>query len=266
MTKTRLENVKIPLGTALVTGAGKRIGRAIAKRLAEAGFDLALHYHHSDAECQSLALEITQIGRKCQCFSADLADEASVRDLMRMAHAELGIVTLLVNNAAMFERDEWEQVTHESWHRHMAINLYAPFCLMQEMAQNLRGAVPPERPNLPGLIVNMIDQRVWNLTPHFVSYSVSKYGLWGLTQSLALAFAPQIRVNAIGPGPTLPSPNQSDAHFASQQASLPLHHGASPKEIAEAVMFLWHSSSMTGQMLALDGGQHLNWRGSQTDA
>ncbi|MCX8506269.1 MAG: SDR family oxidoreductase [Alphaproteobacteria bacterium] len=260
MAKTPAQTDKKPLGTALVTGASKRIGRAIARRLAEAGFDLALHYHHSEAECQSLAQEITQLGRNCLCLAADLVDEASVRELFRAAHVQLSPVTLLVNNAALFERDEWNSVTHDSWHRHMAINLYAPFCLMQEMARNLSRHLPPER---TGLIVNMIDQRVWNLTPHFVSYSVSKYGLWGLTQSLALAFAPQIRVNAIGPGPTLPSPNQSDAHFTHQQASLPLRHGASPEEIAEAVMFLWHSSSMTGQMLALDGGQHLNWRGEQ---
>jgi NAD(P)-dependent dehydrogenase (short-subunit alcohol dehydrogenase family) len=157
-----------------------------------------------------------------------------------------------VNNASRFERDEIDSVTRESWDGHLEANLRAPFVL----AQGFAAALPAGR---CGLIVNLLDERVWNLTPHFVSYTVSKSALWTLTRTLALALAPRIRVNAIGPGPALPSARQSDAQFARQCASLPLRRGTSPEEICQAVRFLLAAGAMTGQMIALDGGQHLGW-------
>jgi NAD(P)-dependent dehydrogenase (short-subunit alcohol dehydrogenase family) len=166
--------------------------------------------------------------------------------------AALGPVGVLVNNASCFERDEWHDATRASWDAHMEPNLRAPFVLMQEFARLL-----PE--GREGVVVNMLDERVWSLTPHFVSYTVSKAALWALTQSMALALAPRIRVNGIGPGPTVPSPRQSAAQFARQSASVPLRRASSPEEVARAVLAVLALPSFTGQMIALDGGQHLHW-------
>ena len=178
--------------------------------------------------------------------------ESETQKLIGAATEALGPVTCLVNNASLFERDEALTVTRESWDAHLEINLRAPFVLMQEFARRL----PAEA---SGTIVNIVDERVWNLTPHFVSYTLSKAGLWTLTQAMAMALAPRIRVNAIGPGPTLPSPRQSAEQFARQQAGVPLQRGATPEEIAAAVRFILASGALTGQMIALDGGQHLGW-------
>ena len=164
----------------------------------------------------------------------------------------MGPLGCLVNNASAFERDSAEDASRESWDLHLEANLRAPFLLSQGFAR----ALPAER---GGLIVNLLDQRVWNLTPHFISYTLSKSGLWTLTQTLALALAPRIRVNAIGPGPCLPSPRQSDAEFARQCALMPLGRGTTPEEIVSALRFLLAVPSITGQMIALDGGQHLGW-------
>ena len=237
---------------ALVTGGAKRLGRAIALALAEAGFDLAIHYAASAEDAAGTVAEITRRGRRAIALQADLAREEEVMRLLPAAQAALGPIGVLVNNASAFERDEWHDATRESWDRHLEPNLRAPFVLAQAMAK----ALPAEA---EGAIVNMLDQRVWSLTPHFVSYTVSKAGLWTLTQTLALALAPRIRVNAIGPGPALPSPRQSAAQFARQCASVPLRRGTSPEEVARGVLMLLALPSMTGQMIALDGGQHLQW-------
>jgi NAD(P)-dependent dehydrogenase (short-subunit alcohol dehydrogenase family) len=239
-------------GCALVTGAGQRIGRAIALALARDGYALALHYRRSRQAAETLADEIAAGGGRAMPVPADLECEAEVATLVDRAAEALGPVQVLVNNAAAFERDEADSATRESWDRHMEANLRAPFVLMQRMA-----ALLPQ--DMTGNVVNLIDQRVWNLTPHFVSYTLSKAGLWTLTRTMALALAPRIRVNAIGPGPTLPSPRQSEAQFARQQAATPLHRGTSPAEIAEAVRFILAAPALTGQMIALDGGQHLGW-------
>ncbi len=237
---------------ALVTGGAKRIGRAIALALAEAGFAVAVHCHASRDEAEATAAAIRAGGGRACVLAADLADEAAVARLLPDAAAALGPIGVLVNNASTFERDEWHDATRASWDRHIEPNLRAPFVLMQEFARAL-----PEQAE--GLVVNMLDQRVWSLTPHFVSYTVAKAGLWALTQSMALALAPRIRVNAIGPGPTVPSARQTEAQFARQAQSVPLRHGTSPEEVGEAVLSLLRLSAMTGQMLALDGGQHLQW-------
>jgi NAD(P)-dependent dehydrogenase (short-subunit alcohol dehydrogenase family) len=237
---------------ALVTGGARRIGRAIALALAEQGFAVAVHCQTSIAEAEATASDIRARGVGAVVLQADLAVEAEVAGLIPACVAALGPLGVLVNNASLFERDEWDSVTAESWNAHMATNLRAPFVLIQAFAS----ALPADR---QGLVVNLIDQRVWALTPHFVSYTVSKAGLWTLTQTMALALAPRIRVNAIGPGPALPSPRQSPEQFARQEAGVPLRRGTSPAEIAQAVLAILGLPAMTGQMIALDGGQHLNW-------
>jgi len=237
---------------ALVTGAGRRIGRAIALDLARRGLAVAVHYNASAADAEAVAAEIRAHGGNAVALKADLADEAAVEQLIPAATAVLGPLGVLVNNASTFEYDSVDSTTRAGWDRHMEANLRAPFVLIQQFARQV-----PE--TAEGAVVNLIDQRVWNLTPHFVTYTVSKAALWTLTQTLALALAPRIRVNAIGPGPTLPSTHQTDAQFARQCADMPLGRGTSPEEIAEAVWFLLQAPAMTGQMLALDGGQHLGW-------
>lgn len=238
--------------TALVTGGAQRIGRAIALTLAGAGFDVAVHCNASRAACEDTCAAIRAQGRRATLLQADLADEAQTASLLPAATAALGAIGVLVNNASRFERDEWHDATRESWDAHLEANLRAPFVLMQDFARALPDTAE-------GVVVNLLDQRVWSLTPHFVSYTVSKAGLWALTQSMALALAPRIRVNGIGPGPALPSPRQSQAQFERQADSVPLRHATSPEEIAQAVLATLALPSLTGQMLALDGGQHLQW-------
>ncbi len=245
----------IPLAiprTALVTGGAKRIGRTIALALADAGFDVAIHFHGSAAEAKATAEAIHARGRRATFLHADLTDEAAVQRLLPEAVQRLGPVGVLVNNASIFERDEWDDATRASWDTHIKANLRAPFVLMQHFASALPASAE-------GAIVNMIDQRVWSLTPHFVSYTVSKAGLWALTQTMALALAPRIRVNGIGPGPALASTRQTAAQFDRQSGSVPLGHGTNPDEVARAVLVILAMPAMTGQMIALDGGQHLQW-------
>ncbi len=238
---------------ALVTGAARRLGRALALELAGAGFAVAVHHRDSTEEAEALCRRIGEGGGRAVALQADLTVEAETEPLARRATEALGgPLGVLVNNASTFEYDAWNSVTRQSWDGHLEPNLRAPFVLTQAMAR----ALPAEA---EGVVINLIDQRVWNLTPHFVSYTVSKAGLWALTQSLALALAPRIRVNAIGPGPALPSPRQTQAHFDGQCASLPLGRGTSLDEIRRAARFLLAAPSVTGQMLALDGGQHLAW-------
>jgi NAD(P)-dependent dehydrogenase (short-subunit alcohol dehydrogenase family) len=236
----------------LVTGAGKRVGRAIALMLGREGWDVAVHYRRSRDEAEAVVRDIVAGGRRAVAVSADLAREEETAALVTRAATALGPLGCLVNNASVFEDDLALTATRASWDRHLETNLRAPFLLMQGFARQLPA-------DAQGAIVNLLDQRVWSLTPYFISYTLSKAGLWALTQSMALALAPRIRVNGIGPGPTLPSPRQSEAQFQRQQALMPLGHGTSPEEIAEAVRFILGARAMTGQMIALDGGQHLGW-------
>jgi NAD(P)-dependent dehydrogenase (short-subunit alcohol dehydrogenase family) len=242
---------------ALVTGAARRLGRAIALGLADAGFSVAVHSHTSTADAEATCDEIRRRGRDAVKLRADLAQEAEVTGLLAAAEAALGPIGVLVNNASAFERDEWHDATRHSWDRHIEPNLRAPFVLIQDFARRLP-------PLAEGVVVNMLDQRVWSLTQHFVSYSVSKAGLWALTQSMALALAPRIRVNAIGPGPALANARQTQAAYARQSASVPLGHGTGPDEVARAVIAILGFPAMTGQMIALDGGQHLQWGAART--
>jgi NAD(P)-dependent dehydrogenase (short-subunit alcohol dehydrogenase family) len=237
---------------ALVTGGAQRLGRAIVLELARAGFDVAIHFNTSRDAAEETGRQVRDLGRRAVLLQADLADEAQTGRLIHDATEELGPVGVLVNNASRFDRDEWHDASRESWDAHMEANLRTPFVLIQAFARALPATAE-------GVVINMIDQRVWSLTPHFVSYTISKAGLWALTQTMALALAPRIRVNAIGPGPALPSPRQSEALFARQAASVPLGHGTSPAEVASAVTMIVGLPAMTGQMIALDGGQHLQW-------
>ena len=237
---------------ALVTGAARRLGQAIAFALADAGFAVAVHHHNSAQDAEATCSEIRRRGRNAVPLRADLANEPEVLTLLPAAEAALGPIGVLVNNASVFERDEWHDATRASWDRHLHPNLRAPFVLMQNFARCLP-------PTAEGVIVNLLDQRVWSLTQHFVSYTISKAALWALTQTMALALAPRIRVNGIGPGPALPNTNQTQAQFTRQSASVPLGLGTNPQEVGRAVVAILTLPAMTGQMIALDGGQHLQW-------
>lgn len=254
-------------GLALVTGAGRRLGRAMALWLAGRGHDLALHYASSGDEAEALAAEIRAMGRRAETFRADLLEEAQTAALIGRVLARMGgPVTLLVNNASIFDYDDLPSVTRESWDRHFESNLRAPFVLTQAMAaQGLEpGRDEAGEPVAVGLIVNMIDQRVLKPVPDHMSYGIAKAGLWAMTRMTAQALAPAIRVNAIGPGPTLQGGRQTADQFARQRAATPLNRGANPADICAALGFFLDSPSVTGQMICADGGQHLAWQTPDT--
>ena len=248
--------------TALVTGAGKRLGRAIALYLAGRGDDVAVHYAASADEAEATVAEIRALGRRAQAFQADLLDEAQVQALIPAATAALGPLTVLVNSASIFEYDRIETATRESWDRHIESNLRAPYVLSQAFARQCPPATTDEtgEPLARGLIVNLIDQRILKLTPEFSTYTIAKMGLWALTQTAAQGLAPHIRVNAIGPGPTLRGSRQSETHFARQRAATVLGRGSNPSDITAALGFFLDSPAVTGQFIAVDGGQHLGWK------
>jgi NAD(P)-dependent dehydrogenase (short-subunit alcohol dehydrogenase family) len=213
---------------------------------------VAIHYRGSAAEADEVVREAEATGSRAAALQADLSKEEETARLVPAAVEALGRLDLLVNNASVFVNDTVADATRESWDRHIETNLRAPLVLSQAFAH----ALPEGR---SGNIVNIIDERVWNLTPYFLSYTVSKMGLWTLTRTLALGLAPRIRVNGIGPGPTLQNERQSDEQFRRQWQSVPLKRATDPQEIAEAVRFILAAPAMTGQMIALDGGQHLAW-------
>jgi NAD(P)-dependent dehydrogenase (short-subunit alcohol dehydrogenase family) len=239
-------------GAALVTGAGRRIGQVLALEAARAGYDVAIHYRASASEAEDTARAVQDLGRRAVLVRADLSDEDETRSLIAQA-APLGPLTLLINNASAFEDDRVGGLSRATWDRHLETNLRAPIVLAEAMAQ----ALPADR---QGLVVNLIDQRVWRPNPQFFSYTLSKAGLWWATQTLAQALAPRIRVNAIGPGPTLPSVHQAPGEFEAEAAGVLLQRRASPEEVAAALRYLIDASSVTGQMIAVDGGQHLGWK------
>lgn len=250
-------------GAALVTGAGQRLGRAIALDLASAGWRVAIHYNRSSDAAEEAAAEIRERGGQAATVGADLLDETQVETLVsRAAEAVGGPFTLLVNNASIFEPDSVTDGTRESWDRAIGSNLRAPVKLTQDFAAQAPEAGTDENgePRAAACVVNMIDQRVWRPTPFFMSYTIAKMGLWAFTRTAAMALAPRIRVNGIGPGPTMVNERQADDHFAKQRRNVILGRGAHPSDICAGVRFLISADSMTGQMLALDGGQHLAWK------
>lgn len=240
-------------GVALVTGAARRVGRAIALALAAAGWDVVVHFRTADEDADSLVREIEALGRRAAALGADLSAEAETASLMARAGAALGPITCLVNNASTFESDTVATATRASWDTHMEVNLRAPFVLAQAFQAQLPDGAD-------GAIINIIDQRVWNLTPDFTTYTLSKAGLWGLTQILARAMAPRVRVNGIGPGPTLQSVHQSADDFAEEWTAMPLARQVQPEDICRAVVFILESPAVTGQMIAVDAGQHMGMR------
>jgi NAD(P)-dependent dehydrogenase (short-subunit alcohol dehydrogenase family) len=240
-------------GTALVTGAARRLGRALALTAAEAGYDVAVHHRSGAEDAQALAAEIASRGRKAAALAAELTDEAQTRALVGRAADALGPVTLLVNNASVFQDDRIGSMTRASWDAHIETNLYAPILLSQAFAAELPAGAE-------GLIINMLDQRVLKPNPQFFSYGLSRAALWAATQTLAQALAPRIRVNAIGPGPTLPSIHQTAETFAAEARNVLLERRSSPEDIAQAARYLIEARQVTGQMITVDGGQHLNWR------
>ncbi len=238
-------------GAALVTGGARRIGRAIVLALAARGHDVAIHHRESVEDAEAVAEEVRALGRRAAVVSADLTDEAQVRALIPAAAAALGPISVLVNNASVFEDDRVGDLSRETWDLHLETNLRAPVVLAEAFAEQA-----PDGSS----IVNLLDQRVLKPDPRFFSYALSRNGLWWATRTLAQALAPRIRVNGVGPGPTLASIHQSEAEFAAEQAAMPLGHGSSPEDIAQAVAYLVDARSVTGQMIAVDAGQHLAWQ------
>jgi NAD(P)-dependent dehydrogenase (short-subunit alcohol dehydrogenase family) len=240
-------------GGALITGAARRIGRALAIKAQGLGYDVVIHGRHVDDAAHDLAQTLRDMGGRSEVVGADLAADADLSTLIPRAVAAVGPLTLLVNNASLFDEDRIDTLTPASFDAHIAANLRAPILLAQAFAAQ----VPAGQ---DALIVNILDQRVLRPTPQFFSYSISKAALWRATPMLAQALAPRIRVNGIGPGPTLASIHQSAEDFAAEIAGLPLERGASPEEIAAAMAYLIDARAVTGQMIAVDGGQHLAWR------
>ena len=248
--------------TALVTGGARRRGRAITLYLARRGLDVAIHYQSSAAEAEATAAEARALGVRAEIFAADLLDLDQSEALVDRAQAALGPLALLVNNASIFEYDNIATATRDSWDRHIGSNLRAPFVLTQAMAaQDLPDLRDAGGERLAAaLIVNMIDQRVLKPVPDYMTYGIAKAGLWAMTRMTAQALAPRIRVNAIGPGPTLQGGRQSAEQFRAQRAATVLNRGAGPADICAALGFFIDSPAVTGQLICADGGQHLDWR------
>lgn len=244
--------------TALVTGAAKRIGRAIATTLARAGYDIAVHYGTSREEAQAVVAELQTFGVRAVPVQADLGDVDQAARLMANTREALGAVTVLINNASVFADDRVATVTSESWRTHIDTNLLAPILLAQAFAA--QADLPAD-----ASIINLIDQRVLKPSPVFFSYGLSKAGLWHATRILAQDLAPRIRVNAIGPGPTLKSIHQTQADFDREARATLLQKPTSPEEVAATVLYLLNAPSVTGQMICVDSGQHLEWRNADDD-
>jgi NAD(P)-dependent dehydrogenase (short-subunit alcohol dehydrogenase family) len=240
---------------ALVTGAALRLGRAMALDLAKRGWRIGVHHLTSSAEADALVAEIERSGSKAVALQADLTREDQLRGLLRACADALGPPTCLINNAARFEWDTIDTLDWAGWQAELDVNLRAPIFLTQEFSRTLPA-------DASGCVINMIDQRVWRLTPEFFSYTIAKSALWTATRTLAQALAPRIRVNAIGPGPVLPNGRQSEAEFEEECLKTPLRRRAAVEEICGAVRFLLDTPSVTGQMIALDSGQHLSWDGT----
>lgn len=251
------------MNRALVTGAGKRLGREMALCLARRGLDVAVHYASSESGAEEVVAEIRALGRQAVALQADLTvDEQTAALLPAAAKALGGPVDCLVNNASIFDNDTLMSATRETWDRHMQCHLRAPFLLIQALAaQGFEPATDENgEPLATALVVNMVDQSVRKLTPGFMTYTLSKAALWTLTQTAAQALAPAIRVNAIGPGPTIRATRQREEHFAAQRAGTVLQRGSNPSDIVAALAYFLDAPAVTGQLLCVDGGQHLGWQ------
>jgi NAD(P)-dependent dehydrogenase (short-subunit alcohol dehydrogenase family) len=249
--------------TCLITGAARRLGADMALYMAKRGYDVVVHYAGSKADAGEVVSQVQAMGQRAVAIQADLLDDQQTQRLWDSAiDAFSGPIEVLINNASIFEYDTIKTATRTSWDRHMQSNLHAPFLLTQNMARQGLGAVTDANgePQAVGLIINMIDQRVRKLTPEFMTYTLAKMGLWALTQTSAQALAPAIRVNAIGPGPTLRGARQTPAHFEAQRQNTVLKRGANSGDITAALGYFLDAPAVTGQLLCVDGGQHLGWQ------
>jgi len=238
--------------TVLITGGSQRIGAVISEHIAQEGWNVVIHYNKSKNKAFNLKKKLTSYKINCCCIKADLSKESELKKLFTYAKKEMGNINCLINNASTFELDNIHNIEKKKWEYHLNTNVWAPIFLIKQFVKNL--------PNkMPGNIINIVDQRVVNLTPFFTTYTLTKSMLWTLTQTLALALAPKIKVNAIGPGPTFPSKRQTSRQFKNQYRRIPLKKAVDPNEIAEAVLFILSSNSLTGQLINIDAGQHLGW-------
>ena len=236
----------------IITGGATRIGAAIAKRLAGRGVEIVIHFNKSKSNAEKLKKELSKKQTKVYLVKGDLSKEPDVNKILKFAKSKLKYFDCLINNASLFENDKLENFTTDSWGRHLRTNLRTPALLSKEFAKNIKGK--------NNNIVNIIDQRVFKLTPFFFSYTISKTGLYTLTKTSAMSLAPNIRVNGIAPGPTIKNKRQSVKHFKSQYSATPLKKQVNVIEICNAVDFFLKNSSITGQVLAIDSGQSLNWQ------
>jgi len=248
--------------TALITGAAKRIGKGIALALASDGYDVAIHFSESQTDAQNLRDQLEQLGVQASCLKADLMDDQQISSLVDRACESLGNeLTLLINNASIFEEDSIKTMTLESWDRHIYTNLKAPAFLSKAFANQVSKCALDQNGELlsKSNIINIIDQKVLNSNPNFLTYTLAKSGLWNLTRLSAQALGPDVRVNAIGPGPVLKAIHQSEEHFQKQRKDTILGRGSDVDEICNAIKFILGSPGFTGQMLSIDGGEHLKW-------
>ena len=236
----------------IITGAATRIGAAIAKKLSGSGVEMIIHFNKSKTKAEKLQKELIKNKTKVYLVKGDLSKEKDLKMIIKFAKSKLKYFDCLINNASLFENDSLKNFTSKSWNNHLNVNLKAPAYLTKEFVKNTKG----KKNN----IINIIDQRVFKLTPFFTSYTLSKTGLYTLTKTSAMSLAPNIRVNGIAPGPTIKNKRQSNKHFKKQYLATPLKKQVNLKDICSAVDFFIKNSSITGQVLAIDSGQNLNWQ------
>ena len=236
----------------IITGGATRMGAAIARHLSGANKEILIHYNKSRLKAEKLKKELSKKGTKVYIVKGDLSKETDIKKIIKFAKSKLKFFDCLVNNASLFENDKLENFSLDSWSKHLRTNLRAPALLTKEFAKNVKGK--------NNNIINIIDQRVFKLTPYFFSYTLSKTGLYTLTKTSAMSLAPNIRVNAIAPGPTIKNQRQSEKHFKKQYLATPLKRQVEVEQICNAVDFFIKNISITGQVLAIDSGQNLNWQ------
>ena len=236
----------------IITGGATRMGAAIARKLSGPNIEILIHYNKSKLKAEKLKKELSNEGTKVYLVKGDLSKETDIKTIIKFAKSKLKFFDCLVNNASLFENDKLENFSLDSWSKHLRTNLRAPALLTKEFAKNVKGK--------NNNIINIIDQRVFKLTPYFFSYTISKTGLYTLTKTSAMSLAPNIRVNAIAPGPTIKNQRQSEKHFKKQYLATPLKRQVDVEQICNAVDFFIKNISITGQVLAIDSGQNLNWQ------
>ena len=236
----------------IITGGATRIGAAIAEKLSGPNVEITIHFNKSKLKAQNLKKKLQKFGTKVYLVKGDLSKESDIHKIIKFSKSKMKFFDCLVNNASLFENDKLENFSSKSWDKHISINLKAPALLSKEFSKNTKGK--------SNNIINIIDQRIFKLTPYFFSYTISKTGLYSLTKTSAMSLSPNIRVNGIAPGPTIKNKRQSEKHFKNQYLATPLKQQVNVDEICNAVDFFIKNSSITGQVLAIDSGQSLNWQ------